>query len=59
MACGCGRSRARAGVITVGFEVTYPNGTVSDPPFLTVLEAQREIIRSGGGTIRKITRKQD
>lgn len=61
MACGCGaRRRAKAaGYKTVGYVVTYPDGTSSpeNAPFLSIVEAKVEVRSAGGGTIRKVVRK--
>ena len=61
MACGCGarRKAAAAGVVTVGYVVTYPDGssTPESSPFLSLVEAKVEVRQAGGGTIRKLIRK--
>lgn len=57
MGCGCNRNRAgsanlknAAGSFT--YSVTLPSGEVKGP-YLTALEAKREIRRVGGGTITR------
>lgn len=64
MGCACGKRRA-SGVAAqpgelVGYSVTYPDGTSTseDAPFLTIAEAKAEVRSAGGGTIRKLVRKQ-
>lgn len=61
MACGCGarRKAAKNGLSTVGYVVTFPDGTsTSDSaPFLTLTEARAAVFTAGGGTIRKLVRR--
>jgi hypothetical protein len=64
MGCGCSKRRA-AGVAAkpgdlIGYSVTYPDGSTSpeSAPFLTIAEAKAEVRMAGGGTIRKLVRKQ-
>lgn len=61
MGCGCGgrRKAAKAGLVTVGYGVTFPDGTTTNEtaPFLTLAEARAAVFQAGGGTIRKLVRK--
>jgi hypothetical protein len=53
MGCACGKGRAaRAAGVTYTYSVTLPDGS-DVGPFLTPLEAKREIRRAGGGTVRR------
>jgi hypothetical protein len=57
MACGCrggGRAGARTstGSTVEGYEYTAPDKTVKT--FLIYLEAKKEQLRNGGGTIKTI-----
>ena len=62
MGCGCGarRKSVAAGLTTVGYLVTYPDGstTPESEPFLTLTEAKIEVRQAGGGTIRKLVRRK-
>jgi hypothetical protein len=65
MGCACGGKRRASGVAAkpgdlIGYSVTYPDGTSSpeSAPFLTIAEAKAEVRMAGGGTIRKLVRKQ-
>jgi hypothetical protein len=44
----------------LGYSVTYPDGTSTPDaaPFMTIAEAKAEVRMAGGGTIRKLVRKQ-
>ena len=44
----------------LGYSVTYPDGTTTPDaaPFMTIAEAKAEVRMAGGGTIRKLVRKQ-
>lgn len=60
MGCNCGKRRAvRAGGETLGYQVTYPDGTSTptDAPFLTITEAKMAVREAGGGTIKRLVRK--
>ena len=55
MGCACGRGRAaRAAGVTYTYRVDLPDGS-SLGPYLTPLEAKREIRRAGGGTVIRET----
>lgn len=53
--CGGGATGRVAGGNILGFEVTLPSGEVM-PMFLTEAEANAEIRRRGGGTLRTVPR---
>lgn len=59
MGCGCGKTRGTSLGQTLGYTVTYPDGTATpdDQPFLTYLEAKTEVRKAGGGTIRRLVRR--
>lgn len=61
MGCGCSKRRAVAkdGGVTIGYLVTYPDGTTTpeDQPFLSITEAKVEVRQAGGGTIRKLVKR--
>lgn len=60
MGCACGKRRSatpKAGDL-LGYSVTYPDGTTSPAPYMTIAEAKAEIRMAGGGTIRKLVRKE-
>ncbi|QGH80021.1 hypothetical protein SEA_NHAGOS_10 [Gordonia phage NHagos] len=60
MGCNCGKRRSvSAGGQTLGYIVTYPDGTTTpeDAPFLTITEAKAEVRQAGGGTIKRLVRK--
>lgn len=61
MGCGCSKRRAavKDGGVTIGYLVTYPDGSVTpeDQPFLSITEAKVEVRQAGGGTIRKLIRR--
>lgn len=53
--CGGGLPGPRRNDI-IGYEYVARDGTRSDAPFLTVGEAQAEVRRRGGGTVREVRR---
>lgn len=60
MACGCRGGGTRGSVTArgkkvLGYEVTYPDGTVDPTLYGTPLEAQMARRRKGGGTTRQVT----
>lgn len=60
MGCGCRRgyragTTGASGATTLGYEVTYPDGSKADGLFLTPVEAKVAVRKAGGGTIRQIT----
>lgn len=64
MGCNCGKTRiggrqissnGRPVTTTLGYQVTYPDGTVSPDLFLSLPEAKAEIRRRGGGTAKRVT----
>ncbi|QNL30137.1 hypothetical protein SEA_MARIOKART_10 [Gordonia phage Mariokart] len=62
MGCNCGKRRsASAGGQTLGYLVTYPDGTSTpeDAPLMSVFEAKAEVRAAGGGTIKRLVRKPD
>jgi hypothetical protein len=63
MSCGCSkRNFATHNGETLGFIVILPDGTQvppeGDPPFLSQVEARTEVRQAGGGTVKRLTRKQ-
>ena len=58
MGCGCSARRraSRAGEVTLGYEVTYPDGSMSST-FMSLVEARVEVRQAGGGTIRKVVKR--
>lgn len=57
MGCNCGKRAGSTSIKSAGmtsYEVTLPSGEVKGP-YLTPIEARREIRRAGGGTVRGIS----
>lgn len=58
MGCRCGGGASRPAETTLGYLVTYPDGssTPEDAPLLSMMEARREVRQAGGGTIRRLVK---
>lgn len=60
MGCSCNkRNRVVQGGETLGFIVTYPDGTSTPEaaPLLSITDAKDAIRAAGGGTIKRLVRR--